>query len=88
MGGDSLAAAVSQSFPVVLLLYSADTPQDAAGCLPATGSTMLSRPALNITNLQDYGIVIRVIVVFYLIASCSEVYSECRPSILSSFILI
>ncbi len=50
MGGDSLAAAVSQSFPVVLFLYSADTPEDAAGCLPAAGSAMLSRVALNITN--------------------------------------
>ena len=38
MGGDSLAAAVSQSFPVVLFLYSADTSQDAAGCLSAAGS--------------------------------------------------
>lgn len=38
MGGDSLAAAVSQSFPVVLFLYSADTSQDAAGRLSAAGS--------------------------------------------------
>lgn len=42
VGGDSLAAAVSQSFPVVLLLHSADATQDAAGRLPAAGREMLS----------------------------------------------
>lgn len=50
VGGDSLAAAVSQSFPIILFMYSADTSQDAAGCLPATGSTVLSRLVLSITN--------------------------------------
>lgn len=39
MGGDSLAAAVSQSFAVFLFLHSPDAPQDAAGCLTTTGTT-------------------------------------------------
>jgi len=42
MGGDFLAPAVSQSLPVILFVYSADPPQDAAGCLPATGNTMVA----------------------------------------------
>lgn len=37
MGGDFLAPAVSQSLPVILLVYSADSPQNAAGCGPAAG---------------------------------------------------
>lgn len=57
MGGDSLAAAVSQSFPVVLFLYSADTPQDAAGCLPATGSMMLSSLALSYYGYSNYDLI-------------------------------
>lgn len=38
VGGDSLAAAVSHFLPDFLFLYSADTSQDAPGCLPATGT--------------------------------------------------
>lgn len=43
MGGDSVAAAVSESFSVILLLHSADASQDAASGLPAAGITALNR---------------------------------------------
>ncbi|MEQ2158325.1 hypothetical protein GOODEAATRI_011092 [Goodea atripinnis] len=38
MGRDILASAVSQSFAVILFMYSADPSKDAAGSLPATGN--------------------------------------------------
>lgn len=43
MGGDSVAAAVSESFSVILFLHSADASQDAASGLPAAGITALNR---------------------------------------------
>lgn len=55
VGGDSLAAAVCESVPDLLLLYSADTSQDAAGHLPATGNAMLSGRVLSTTAGGIYG---------------------------------
>lgn len=48
MGGDSVAAAVSESFSVILVVYSADTSQDAASGLPAAGITVFSRQIISI----------------------------------------
>lgn len=41
MGGNFVAAAVPRSFPDVVLMHSADSPQDAAGRLPSTGSLIV-----------------------------------------------
>lgn len=43
VGGDSVAAAVYESFSVILFVHSADTFQDAASGLPAAGITVLGR---------------------------------------------
>lgn len=43
VGGDSVAAAVSESFSVILFVHSADPSQDAASGLPAAGITVLNR---------------------------------------------
>lgn len=43
MGGDSVAAAVSEPFSVVLVVHSADPSQDAASGLPAAGMTGFGR---------------------------------------------
>lgn len=49
MGGDCVAAAVSESFSVILFLRSADASQDASSGLPAAGITALNR--LTITTV-------------------------------------
>lgn len=41
MGGNFVAAAVPRPFPDVVFMHSADSPQDAAGCLPSTGSLIV-----------------------------------------------
>lgn len=41
MGGNFVAAAVPRSFPDVVFMHSADSPQDAAGRLPSTGSLIV-----------------------------------------------
>lgn len=46
MGGDSVAAAVSESVSVILFLHSADAAQDAASGLPAAGIPALNRPII------------------------------------------
>lgn len=43
VGGDSVAAAVYESFSVILFVHSADTFQDAASGLPAAGITVTDR---------------------------------------------
>lgn len=50
MGGDSVAAAVSESFSVILVMHSADTSQDAASGLPAAGITVFGRLIINVVQ--------------------------------------
>lgn len=45
-----MAAAVSESFSVILVVHSADAPQDAASGLPAAGITVLGRLTISVVG--------------------------------------
>lgn len=77
VGGDILAPAVSKSLAVIVFMYSADPSEDAAGCVPATGSTMVLEGTIDTYRLTSLHFC-RLFCAFVLLRECWERRTSAR----------